>query len=359
MTELASEPAVPSPAPRPPKQEQLPASAEITEVGHNVLRLQLPIEMPGLGHVNCYALIDERGAALVDPGLPGPAAWEGLVSRLAAAGLKPTDVHTVIATHSHPDHFGGSGQLAAEVGAEVVAHAAFARWITADPTAGPDIVDLDEVDAEDYPHNSPFDGGTPWGTEWLRPPGVGEPTEWIRPQPTTWVRNNEVLRLAGRDWFVLHTPGHTIDHICLHDPEEGILLSGDHVLPTITPHIAGLGSGRDPLTAFKDSLERISKIGDVDVVLPAHGQPFDDLPGRCAAIEAHHAERLGRLQDISQAIGPATVIQLSQQLFRREVWGGMAESETYAHLEHLRLLGLAERHGTREKMVYLLAPKSA
>ena len=26
----------------------------------------------------------------------------------------------------------------------------------------------------------------------------------------------------------MHTPGHTVDHICLHDPQEGILLSGDH-----------------------------------------------------------------------------------------------------------------------------------
>jgi glyoxylase-like metal-dependent hydrolase (beta-lactamase superfamily II) len=370
VTELASNPpptpaAPPSappaapPAGRPPKQEQLPASAEITEVGRNVLRLQLPIDMPGLGHVNCYALLDSRGAALVDPGLPGPTAWKGLVSRLADAGLKPSDVHTVIATHSHPDHFGGSGQLAREVGADVIAHAAFARWITADPSSGPDIIDLDGVDVESYPHASPFDGGTPWGTEWMRPEGAGDPVEWIRPQPTTWVRNNEVLRLAGRDWFVLHTPGHTIDHICLHDPEERLLLSGDHVLPTITPHIAGLGAGPDPLAAFKDSLDRIAKVEDVDVVLPAHGHPFGDLPGRCEAIEAHHAERLGRLQDISQDLGPATVIQLSQQLFRREVWGGMAESETYAHLEHLRILGLAERHGTGAEMVYMLAPKSA
>ncbi|HWW53957.1 MAG TPA: MBL fold metallo-hydrolase [Acidimicrobiales bacterium] len=355
MTELAP---APSPTPRPPKQEQLPASEEIAEVGVNVLRLQLPIEMPGLGHVNCYALIDDRGAALVDPGLPGPASWRDLTGRLALAGLKLSDVHTVIATHSHPDHFGGAGQLAAEVGADVVVHAAFARWLTADPTAGPDLVDLDGVDLEDYPHVSPFEEGTPWGTVWLRPAGVGEPTSWIHPQPTTWVRNDEVLRLAGRDWFVLHTPGHTLDHICLHDPEEGILLSGDHVLPTITPHIAGLGAGRDPLTAFKDSLERISQVGDVKVVLPAHGQPFSDLAGRCAAIEAHHAERLGHLQDISQEIGPATVIQLSQKLFRPQVWGGMAESETYAHLEHLRVLGLAERRGEGASMIYELAART-
>src|SRR6185312_12066209 len=58
-------------APRPKKQEQEEASDEITEVAPGVLRLQLPIRLPGLGHVNCYALEDSRGIALVDPGLPG------------------------------------------------------------------------------------------------------------------------------------------------------------------------------------------------------------------------------------------------------------------------------------------------
>ena len=44
--------------------------------------MQLPIDMPGLGHVNCYALEDERGIAIVDPGLPGEESWTHLVDRL-------------------------------------------------------------------------------------------------------------------------------------------------------------------------------------------------------------------------------------------------------------------------------------
>ncbi|MGD0085030.1 MAG: hypothetical protein ABSD78_17805 [Acidimicrobiales bacterium] len=36
-------------------------------------------------------------------------------------------------------------------------------------------------------------------------------------------------------------------------------------------------------------------------------------------------------------------MDLSRELFRPAVWGMMAESETYAHLEYLRLRGQAER----------------
>jgi glyoxylase-like metal-dependent hydrolase (beta-lactamase superfamily II) len=74
--------------------------------------MQIPIFFPGLGHVNCYALLDEGGAAVVDAGMPGRATWQALSTRLKDAGLKVCDVHTVLITHSHPDHFGSAGRLA-------------------------------------------------------------------------------------------------------------------------------------------------------------------------------------------------------------------------------------------------------
>src|SRR4051812_37403076 len=46
--------------PRPKKQEQEHASEQITEVAPGILRMQLPIWMPGLGHVNMYGLMDDR-----------------------------------------------------------------------------------------------------------------------------------------------------------------------------------------------------------------------------------------------------------------------------------------------------------
>ena len=73
---------------------------------------QLPIDMPGLGHVNCYLLEDERGVAMVDPGLPGEDTCRVLVARLRTAGVPCARVHTVVVTHSHPDHFGGAAACA-------------------------------------------------------------------------------------------------------------------------------------------------------------------------------------------------------------------------------------------------------
>ena len=165
----------------------------------------------------------------------------------------------------------------------------------------------------------------------------------IVPTITHPVDHGDVLMLAGREWFVVHTPGHTSDHFCLHDPETGVFLAGDHVLPSITPHISGISHSPDPLASFFYSLDRVGEISDVKQVLPAHGHPFHDLRERTVAIKRHHYERLEKLKSISRELGPATVELFSQQLFKPRSWGPMADSETYAHLEHLRIAGDAER----------------
>lgn len=80
------------------------------------------------------------------------------------------------------------------------------------------------------------------------------------------------------------------------------------------------------------------------LALPAHGHPFPDLAGRANAIKQHHVERLQRLRDASIEVGrPATVPEMSLHLFSARAQGRMADSETFAHLEHLREIGEMDR----------------
>lgn len=357
-----------------PKQEQLPAQDDAVEVAPGVVRIQLPIMLPGLGHVNCYVLEDERGVTLVDPGLPGPDAHRELSARLRRAGYPMERVHSVLVTHSHPDHFGGAGRLKVEQHCDVVAHEDFQTPFDQGDALFDDdlleLVDVVEPDVAPSVDQGPgtdratvlaevlFGDGelpelparrTPWGGEGMRPTEaeLEHMRSWdslskqglLSLTPTVRVRDDEVLRLGGSEWLVVHTPGHTGDHICLFDPVHGTLLSGDHVLPTITPHISGMTPQSDSLAAFFDALARVAGIEGVTTVLPAHGLPFDDLPGRVEAILGHHQDRLSLLEQLAVDLEDAPVQEYSRRLFRERSWGPMAESETYAHLEHLR------RHG--------------
>ena len=328
-----------------------------------MLRIQLPISMPGLGHVNCYALEDKQGVTLVDPGLPGPTTWRQLKKRLASADLPVDRVHTVVVTHSHPDHFGQAARLRSRNGAEVITHASFRTFLdpqaegddeevftTFDPAAG----DIEGGDEErpatvhgSTVSNGPFSKDTPWGGKPYQLPLARRARYWAMrkaagrimkaPSPTRRVEEAETLILGGREWLSVHTPGHTQDHLCLWDPVNGVMISGDHVLPTITPHISGMGVTTDPLADFFRSLDRMQTFDGVATVLPAHGLEFADLGGRAEDIKEHHRERLTTLLDAGETLGRGTVEDYMRELFQKRSWGSMAESETYAHLEHLRL----------------------
>ena len=357
---------------RPIRQEAEKATEAIDELAPGVLRSQLPVELPGLGHVNCYILEDERGIAVIDPGLPGSRSFATLEGRLKLAGYKVSDIHTAIITHSHFDHFGGAERIRTETGADILTHESFRPvWEAKEARENPDSVtavsaedDLDQAVAEG---KAPWERGgkTPWGTE-RKPPlqadieawekiGMDE-RKWFRtPAPSVTVVDSEVIKLARREWIAVHTPGHTGDHLCLWDPEYKIMVSGDHVLPTITPHIAGSTEAHDPLALFFQSLRRMSEFGDAQLVLPAHGHPFHGLVERSDDIIEHHEERLDTIRTASEKLAEASVEDYMKELFSPRVWGDMAGSETYAHLLHLEVLG-EMRSSYRQDGVKLFAP---
>ena len=189
-----------------------------------------------------------------------------------AAGIPINRVHHVIVTHSHPDHFGGAGMLAEESGADIVASSFFRTWF--DPTDNGDerelgparLEPLDPAEEDEERLGERFALPSPWGGDSGRLKGEErevvmarrqEMFSWFRiPRPSVHLDDADRITLAGREWVGVYTPGHTNDHLCLFDPEEGVLLSGDHVLPTITPHISGLIEG-DPL----QRLPRVARPG--------------------------------------------------------------------------------------------------
>ncbi len=356
------------------REEQRPARPDVEEVTPGILRLQLPISFPGLGHVNCYVMEDRKGVALIDPGLPGIGTWRQLKRRLKSVGVPIQRVHTVVVTHSHPDHFGQAGRFKKATGAEIITHRSFRTFL--DPQAEADdeemvtVVDgssgagpaTDAVETgRDHPAH-PFPAVTPWGGKPYELP-LGRRIRYramrmaagrlmSTPRPTRRVDDADVLELGGREWVSVHTPGHTEDHLCLWDHDRGVMISGDHVLPTITPHISGLTESVDPLADFFESLERMKTFGNVTAVLPAHGLVFEDLSGRAETISRHHHERLEQLRSAGERVGEGTVEQYMKELFKPRSWGPMAESETYAHLQHLRLRNQAETNHESPQLRY-------
>jgi glyoxylase-like metal-dependent hydrolase (beta-lactamase superfamily II) len=115
--------------------------------------------------------------------------------------------------------------------------------------------------------------------------------------PDDWIDDGAefVLDKSGDGARVLQalaTPGHTQGHVVFADPGGGLLFSGDHVLPRITPSIGfeAVTSAR-PLADFIASLELVRARPDA-AMLPAHGAVGMRVHERVDELLAHHGKRL-------------------------------------------------------------------
>ncbi len=319
----------------------------MTEVP-GVTRVPLPIGIHGIESVNVYALADGDRVTLVDCGV-----WRAendglpeLERGLQAAGYTLRDVSRIVVTHAHIDHYGLAGRLMELTGAQLWMHA------------------MTDLDCEKYRHP---DTAMARRRDMYADHGLPEPERaslaeglkvWLPylysvVEASRRLRGGERLPIGGRDWEVIHTPGHSFGHLCLWSPDARAVFSGDHLLPGVTPPVTfERGFDADPLRSYLASLDSIAQ-RDPAVVLPGHGRPF----GECARrIEAITRSKMRRLDAIRAAIRarPRTVTEIADELFANAIvrfQRNFALSETLAHIAYLRSSGVVERR-TRPDGVY-------
>jgi glyoxylase-like metal-dependent hydrolase (beta-lactamase superfamily II) len=311
------------------------------ELAGGILWIRLPI--PGaLRHINVWLVPGSKGWFLVDTGMKTRAvreAWESLEGRLPLA----RELEFILVTHHHPDHFGMAQWLSERFEVRVTMHdmaAAAAVSGMEEPEAGP-VYPSDgftqrlgvELDPE---MQSILRGGS------YRAIVSG------RPEITT-LRAEATLPGADGVWRTSVHDGHAPGHVCLHDDASRVLISGDQLLPTISSNISLYPSNEqgDPLGDYLVSLERLARLPEDTLILPAHGRPFMSLHARIEALRQEHAGRLQQIRDV--CAGGQSTSTVTASLFRMDRLDALnrllATTETLAHLRHLELMGDVERCG--------------
>lgn len=315
----------------------VPDHGAVTEVAPGILWLQMPLPM-ALNHVNLWALDDGDGWVLVDTGMSTPTIKD-LWRRLLSGPLGGKPVKRIIATHFHPDHAGLTGFLADETGAPVaMTQTEWQRctWVATRSAeafvAGqaelfrrhgvPDalVMDLDN-------RGNVFRGR------------VDPIVDQIEP-----LSDDDVLTIGGRRWRVRLGSGHSPAHACLWCADDGILISGDQILPKITPNISVMwfADDGDPLADFLATLDRFDAwIDDRLLVLPGHRRPFTGASTRIAQLRQHHEDRLNDAVEACRD-RPMTAHDLIPTLFRRELDDNQIVFAVGEAIAHVRWL---ERHG--------------
>ena len=103
-----------------------------------------------------------------------------------------------------------------------------------------------------------------------------------RPFITGACAAGDVLEIGGRRWEIIVGTGHAPEHACLWCAGDDILISGDQILPKITPNISVWASEPDasPLEDYLGSFTNFAGLPDDALVLPSHNLPFRGVQTR-------------------------------------------------------------------------------
>jgi glyoxylase-like metal-dependent hydrolase (beta-lactamase superfamily II) len=298
-------------------------------------RLRLPLPWPGVPHVNAYAIASGSGVVLVDTGLYEPGAMRQLERALDQAGLRPEHVRLLVCTHAHSDHYGLAAPILEAAGCELWMHPNHSHVTGA--AGDPDL--MLERRLEVARHSGVPPDALARYEDARRGQGIAV-AEVVLPDRDLGP-GVEVESDLGT-WRVHETPGHAPSHVVLHQPERGLLLSGDHILGRVSLYY-DYGYTPDPAGEFLGSLDVVEGL-DVKLVLPGHGRPVRDAR---ALVAANRREVTGRVERVRAAIadGPRTPFELVPVVLGEEVPSqmlvGWGLSEVLCYLRHLELLGEA------------------
>lgn len=267
----------------------------------NVQRLTAPNPgvMTGPG-TNSYLVGDPNtGFIVIDP---GPADEAHLQRLWRAAGGQ---IKAIVCTHSHPDHSPGAAPLQA-----LCTHQPPILGLASRPTS--------RANSRFTPDRALADG------EKLVLQGVGAQGDITH-----------TLR-------VVHTPGHAANHLCLVLEEDGLLISGDHVLngstTVIDPPDGHMGDYFDSL----DKLAAACVSGGIEFILPAHGHVLGFAHQAITQLKAHRLRREAKIAAAMQALPQGSLQDWVEKAYDDvppRLWPVAARS-LQAHADHIREQGL-------------------
>jgi glyoxylase-like metal-dependent hydrolase (beta-lactamase superfamily II) len=252
--------------------------------------------MTGAGN-KTYLVASEGEAVLIDAGVGHPDHLAALRRALADSG---SSLRMVLLTHGHPDHAAGVPALAS-----AYPEATFAKYLV--PGDGP-----------------------------------GPAAGWRS------LSDGQQIPVGGTVLSVIHTPGHSPDHVAFWQAAPRALFAGDLVIAGSSVTIdAGRGGG---LKAYLRSLERILEL-EPNRLFPAHGPVVDAADGvdPAALVRSYLEHRRTRERQVVAAIeaGHRTVEAIAESIY-----DGLnprlmpaARENVRAHLEKLAADGIAADRG--------------
>ncbi|WP_433567249.1 MBL fold metallo-hydrolase [Nocardia sp. CA-151230] len=309
-------------------------------IAPGIHRIPLPLPLDGLGTVNSYVLEAADGLVVIDPGWYGHRTEVAMTAALRQLGYRLDDIVTCLATHHHWDHYSQAYAWRSTLGCRLLVGREERHSITGYRT-----------DAGRFPNHAPMlanCGAPQLARELAHTPAPESEVGVSFGPPDRWLDHGDRIRLSNGEIEVVSTPGHTRGHVVFHHAGSGLMFSGDHILPHITPSIGfEWAPEAHPLRSYISSLELVRGLPD-SVVLPSHGPVTASSHQRIEELLHHHQGRLDEICD-EVAAGSATAYEVARALRWTRHNRRLDElpidhqlsavTEIHAHLDVLSMLG--------------------
>jgi glyoxylase-like metal-dependent hydrolase (beta-lactamase superfamily II) len=321
----------------------------VEELRPDLFRIMVPLPDSPLKFLNSYVVRSAGRNLVVDTGLNRDECFEVMKAGLAELRIDPDKTDFFI-THLHADHFGLVSRLISG-SSRVYFNRPDAEIIEAWPGWGPMLAYAAENGFPDDELHRAIE----------QHPGFKFSPEWV--PELNIQQDGDVIAVGDYHFRCIHTPGHSLGHTCLYEPEKKLLVAGDHILIDITPNIQCWSETQNPLKNYLSSLDLVHDL-DVDLALPGHRRLIFDHRSRIAELKEHHSRRCKEIVRIVSN-GALTAYEVASRMtwdLRCDSWEEFplaqkwfATGEAIAHLRYLKEQGRIDR--VRENSIYRYCSK--
>lgn len=327
----------------------------IKEILPNLFKIEIPLPNNPLKSLNSYIIKSKGKNLIIDTGMNREECKKVMEQSLKKLDIELEETDLFI-THLHADHCGLVNYLSTKN-----------TTIFCSEADGNIINSLN--DTKKWQGMSHFISFSSFPPEELKAALTNHPGYKYSPRKYiefSIVKEGSILEIGNYTFYCLETPGHTFGHICLYEPGEKLLISGDHLLIDITPNISAWSDRVNPLEQYLKSLDKIYKL-DISIVLPGHRRIFYNYQERISELKLHHQERANEIINILKYQGPQDGYQVAAQMtwdIKYDSWNQFppqqkwfAVGEAIAHLNYLEGRNLIHKELKDNKLVYQLSSK--
>jgi glyoxylase-like metal-dependent hydrolase (beta-lactamase superfamily II) len=255
----------------------------IEEVAQSLYRVELPLPHNPLQSINSYFLKSPERNLIIDSGMNVPECRETLLQSIRKIDLDLNKTDFFI-THFHVDHLELSTFIAPET-----------STLYLNPVES---ILINNPNGWQVFHGFYLSYGFPENE--LRKMEDNHLTKGYQSGQYrtnfTQITEATVLKYGNYTFQCINTPGHSPGHVCLYEPAQKILVSGDHILFDITPNITGWPHTENVLQEYLANLDKVYPL-DVKLVLPGHRNIMNNHRNRISVLQKHHRERANEILD--------------------------------------------------------------